>query len=303
MYMYQLQCYSWLIVYLFLFFNVFRYINQPNDLVSLLMVHILAQMGVELLSKAYLIYGGESSILYFKQTQVVVGWKSIYLFISLIINCVLTFFGTISDFPDTYTHVAQIQMAAWRTCLALFCLILSNDNTYVAQLYYENFFMQNNQGQPRIYLTSFIDQSHSDASKSKMIVIEKSSQEDILNRVEELMPTFVLFSKIMKMKSVFNVLNSAIFFVLSLGVIGHSEHNGMFYYNIFMIVLMSTISYTSFETISQFNNILDRLDQALTDVSLHLHVRVSSYAVDDRFLTITTGAAFLQVVLKIFGIS
>ena len=78
----------------------------------------------------------------------------------------------------------------------------------------------------------------------------------------------------------------------------------MFYYNVFMIVLMSTISYTSFETISQYNTILDKLDEALeNEVKLHLHVRVSSYAVDDRFLTITTGAALLQVVLKIFGIS
>jgi hypothetical protein len=106
------------------------------------------------------------------------------------------------------------------------------------------------------------------------------------------------------MKSIFNLLNSAIFFILSFGVIGHSENNGMFYYNIFMIMLMSTISYTSFETISQFNNILDKLDLALENgVKLHLHVRVSSYAVDERFLTMTTGAAFLQVVLKTFGIS
>jgi hypothetical protein len=175
-------------------------------------------------------------------------------------------------------------------------------------LYYEHFFTQDYPDSPGVYLTSFIDKrERSDSSlpaDDTIVIVEKSSRDAILRRIKDLMPTFILLNKIMKVKSIFNVLNSAVFFILSLGVIGHSENNGMFYYNVFMIVLMSTMSYTSFETISQFNCILDVLDKALgEDVRLHLHVRVSSYAVDDRFLTITTGAAFLQVVLKTFGIS
>ena len=296
----------------FFFLLVFRFIymriiNFPNDIVSLLMINILAQMGVELFSKLYIVYGGEAVTVFYKQTQLVFGWKSVCLIITLTFCCAITIKGTISDFPLTYHHDQMIQMAAWRSCLTVFCFLLSNENTYMAHMYYETFFtLQNSSGvTSTIYLTSFVDRRYEGdvEAVNNATVIEKSSKAEILNRVKELMPTFVLIHKVMKLKSMFNLLNSAIFFILSLGVIGHSENNGMFYYNIFMIVIMSTISYTSFETISRFNSVLDSLDLALDEVRLHLHVRVSSYAVDDRFLTVTTGAAFLQVVLKIFGIS
>jgi hypothetical protein len=45
------------------------------------------------------------------------------------------------------------------------------------------------------------------------------------------------------------------------------------------------------------------LIESASSLKLHLHVRVSSYAVDDRFLTLTSGAALLQVVLKSLGVS
>jgi hypothetical protein len=296
----------------FFFLLIFRFIylriiNSHNDVVTLLMVNILAQMGVELCSKVYLVYGDETATLFYKQCQFVVGWKSIYLFVALALSCVLTIKGTVSDFPHKYQHINLIQMAAWRSSLSLFCFVLSNDNTYLAHLYYENFFHKTIGESQGVRLTAYVDKCENTLNNipsSDIQVVGKSSQEEILKRVKLLMPTFILLSKIMKVKSVFNVLNTAVFFILSLGVIGHSENNGMFYYNVFMIVLMSTISYTSFETISMYNNILDMLDTALeNEVKLHLHVRVSSYAVDDRFLTITAGAAFLQVVLKTFGIS
>jgi hypothetical protein len=116
------------------------------------------------------------------------------------------------------------------------------------------------------------------------------------------MPTFVAFYRILTVKSIFNVINSAIFFILSIGFIGHSQESGMFYYNVYMIMVMSIISYTSFETITRFNTVMDLIESA-SSLKLHLHVRVSSYAVDDRFLTLTSGAALLQVVLKSLGVS
>eukprot|EP00602_Paraphysomonas_sp_CaronLab_P012587 CAMPEP_0185040256 /NCGR_PEP_ID=MMETSP1103-20130426/38090_1 /TAXON_ID=36769 /ORGANISM="Paraphysomonas bandaiensis, Strain Caron Lab Isolate" /LENGTH=68 /DNA_ID=CAMNT_0027579469 /DNA_START=1034 /DNA_END=1243 /DNA_ORIENTATION=- len=68
---------------------------------------------------------------------------------------------------------------------------------------------------------------------------------------------------------------------------------------------MSVLSYTSFESITGFNKVIDQLGLSLQslDMNLGLHVRVSSYAVDDRFLALTVGAALLQVVLKTFGVS
>lgn len=303
-YMSMLGYFFFLINFRFIYLRV---VNRPNDLVSLLMINILAQMGVEFLSTLCLIYGGDQRNIFYKRFQLVFGWKSVCLLVTLVLSCVLTVIGTVSDFPQAYQRVNLIQMASWRGCLTMFCFLLSNDNTYMAHLYFENFFtrssLDDDQTHKMIYLTSFVDRSCDDTEK--IIVVEKSSQADILCRVKELMPTFILLNRILKVKSVFNLLNSAIFFILSLGVIGHSENNGMFYYNVFMIGLMSIISYTSFETISQYNLLLDKLDSALEEgmVRLHLHVRVSSYAVDDRFLTITAGAAFLQVVLKTFGIS
>jgi hypothetical protein len=185
--------------YLFFLLN-FRYvylriINSPNDLVSLLMINILAQMGMEFFSKLYLVYGGDSSTLFFKQTQLVFGWKSVYLLTILVLSCVLTVKGTVSDFPWNYNKVSLIQMAAWRGSLALFCFLLSNDNTHMAHLYSETFFTTTsiNGQQHRIFLTSFIDKcgEKSLESNNDVVIVEKSSQADILNRVKDLMPTYL----------------------------------------------------------------------------------------------------------------
>ena len=192
------------------------------------MINILAQMAFELFSKMYLVYGGDTSTIFYKQIQIAFGWKSIYLLLTLVLSCILTINGTVSDFPHTYHHISLVQMAAWRGCLTVFCFVLSNDNTYMAHLYYETFFMTNHEGRfsTRVCLASFVDQSghgnleeslgSGSGSGSEIVVVEKSSQTDILNRVKELMPTFILLSRVMKLKSLFNLMNSAFFFILSL---------------------------------------------------------------------------------------
>jgi hypothetical protein len=196
-------------------------------------------------------------------------------------------------------------MIVWRIFLVFFCWIMANDNTYQASLYYENFFIR--KVTPCVYLSPTIDlvapAKQGDTSSDGVVrVVDESSQEVIIERVKVLMPTFVSLYRILTAKSIFNVINSAIFFILSIGFIGHSQANGMFYYNVFMIMVMSIVSYTSFETITHFNKVMDLIEGA-SSLKLHLHVRVSSYAVDDRFLTLTTGAALLQVVVKALGVS
>jgi hypothetical protein len=77
-----------MMAYFFFLLN-FRFIylrvidSGRNDLVSLLMINILAQMGVELFSKVYLIYGDKSCTIFYNKMNLVFGWKTIYLFIVL----------------------------------------------------------------------------------------------------------------------------------------------------------------------------------------------------------------------------
>lgn len=282
-----------------------RYINQPSDIVAYLMINILLQAGVELLSKISFMWWHGDKVLAYRRLQISFGWKSIGLFFALASVCFITIHGTIHDFHYKYSSRSLEMMMIWRFVLAFFCWIMANDNTHQAALYYENFFIRN--VHPCVFLSPTIDltvQSNpgDTSSDGSICVIEKSSQDVIIQRVKVLMPTFVSLYRILTVKSVFNVINSAIFFILSIGFIGHSQANGMFYYNVYMILVMSILSYTSFETITHFNKVMDLLEAA-SALKLHLHVRVSSYAVDDRFLTLTTGAALLQVVLKALGVS
>jgi hypothetical protein len=292
-----------------------RYVNQPSDIVAYLMIHILLQLGVEMYSKISFMYLRGEDVLSYQRLQVTFGWKSVCLLVALGFICIMTVWGTIHDFPDQYTSDALDIMIVWRFFLALFCWVMANQNSYQASLYYENFFIRH--VSPCIHLSSTLDiknnnndnndfdisvSSHDRRSGPTIDVLQKSSKEAIIQRIKVLMPTFVSLYQILTAKSIFNVINSAIFFILSIGFIGHSQDNGMFYYNVFMIMVMSIISYTSFETITQFNKVMDLIESA-TNLKLHLHVRVSSYAVDDRFLTLTSGAALLQVVLKSFGVS
>mmetsp|Transcript_23527 Transcript_23527/g.39955 ORF Transcript_23527/g.39955 Transcript_23527/m.39955 type:complete len:388 (+) Transcript_23527:135-1298(+) len=289
---------------------VFRYvylrvIDQPSDIVAYLMIHILLQMGMELYSKVSFMFMHGDKVLNYQRLQISFGWKSMFLFVTLVLVCVITVHGTIVDFNNQYTSRSLEMMILWRFFLAFFCLLMANDNTHQASLYYENFFIRNVKQQ--VYLSSTIDlKSHHEleycSSRGNIDVVEKSSDEVILARIKVLMPTFVSLYQILTVKSIFNVINSAIFFILSIGFIGHSQANGMFYFNVYMIMVMSVISYTSFETITRFNTVMDLIERA-SSLKLHLHVRVSSYAVDDRFLTLTTGAALLQVVLKSLGVS
>ena len=282
-----------------------RYVNQPSDIVAFLMIHILLQLGIEMYSKLSFLYFHGKKVLTYQRLQISFGWQSIFILISLLIVCLVTVNGTMNDFKNAYTKSSLEKMIAWRFILAFFCWLMANDNTYQASLYYENFFIRN--VHPCIYLRPTLDltlppKSKDTASDGVVIQINKSPEDMIIQRVKVLMPTFVAQYRILTTKSIFNVINSAIFFILSVGFIGHSQANGMFYYNIYMIMVMSIISFTSFSTITHFNKIMDMIE-ASTCLKLHLHIRVSSYAVDDRFLTLTTGAALLQVVIKALGVS
>lgn len=282
-----------------------RMINQPSDIVAYLMIHILLQMGMEMYCKISFMYLHGDKVLTYQRLQVCFGWKSIFLFVALAFVCLITVHGTMEDFQDQYTTRSLEMMVMWRFFLAFYCWLMANDNTYQASLYYENFFIRD--VRQCVYLSPTIDltsaaQPGDSSSDGVIAVVQKSSQEVILRRIKVLMPTFVSLYRILTLKSIFNVVNSAIFFILSIGFIGHSQASGMFFYNVYMIMIMSIISYTSFETITRFNTVMD-LIEAASSMKLHLHVRVSSYAVDDRFLTLTSGAALLQVVLKSLGVS
>ena len=282
-----------------------RFINQPSDIVAYLMIHILLQMGIEMYCKISFMFLHGDKVLGYQRLQICFGWKSIFLFVALAMVCFITVHGTIEDFQNQYTSRSLEMMIIWRFFLAFFCWLMANDNTHQASLYYENFFIRDVDHcvylSPTIDLTSY--PKPGDTSSDGVIgVVGKSSQHEILRRIKLLMPTFVAFYRILTVKSIFNVINSAIFFILSIGFIGHSQESGMFYYNVYMIMVMSIISYTSFETITRFNTVMDLIESA-SSLKLHLHVRVSSYAVDDRFLTLTSGAALLQVVLKSLGVS
>mmetsp|Transcript_20844 Transcript_20844/g.29979 ORF Transcript_20844/g.29979 Transcript_20844/m.29979 type:complete len:400 (-) Transcript_20844:160-1359(-) len=275
-----------------------RVVNSPTNVVAYLMCHIMAQFFAEILCKFAVVYY-DKRVLHYRRMYFNLGSKTAFIFVILFLNCVATILGSVDDnHPSSFSRCV---MTIWRGLISVLCLCVANDNTYFSSLYHEHFFLR---GEKRVYLHSTIDLERADDPTSA-IVIPKSSNDVIIARLQELMPTLTLYYWVLSLKSAFNVLNSAIFFILSVGVIGQSRRTGLFFYNVFMIIIMSVLSYTSFESITGFNKVIDQLGLSLQslDMNLGLHVRVSSYAVDDRFLALTVGAALLQVVLKTFGVS
>lgn len=188
-----------------------------------------------------------------------------------------------------------------RVGLTIVALLLANDNEYLATSYYEIYFT-NNDGvsfQGLNIITTF-DQD----DNNEWEVIEFDSPGDLQlsrARTQNILNDLIELKKALTFRCYVNLILAGLFFVVSLGIIKESKENditGEFFYTIFMIMVMSVASYSSFNSIKGFNDFIALVDKA-SKTTTYLKATLFSFVIDERFLITTVGVAVFLVIVKI----
>ena len=226
-----------------------------------------------------------------------IGAKTYLIFAFVFVATFVTIYIALEEDYYSGHKWRQFDMFTWRISFAVFALFVSCHSTYWARTLNRCIFLDN--GELQMYSVMILTEG------GDVGVSTPSSKEDIRQRIQDRLQILLTYRFWLQARAWVTLFCSGLFFTLNVGVFSNKDYydhdNVLRWYNMFMVCIMATQAFTSFESVTGFNKFISDVDKA-AGMKTHLQAEVSSYVVDSRVLQAVVAATLLQMILKVIQI-